>query len=492
MKMLPRDLMGRSALASVLIALVFLSSPARAQLEEDAEASSEPPSSPSESESDSDNTSGAAEESGEAQVEASATTGIGTKAEVEVSSPASADTAKPKPAPLALELLPSAAFPGKPIPGIPQGSLSQQINHLQWPYMPEYEGQPKLRIGLSGNSWLDSNFRQIRAGDPREDDQTEYRMQGRLTFRVSPVYNHGDGYFLQSNIEFIAISEQDHAVTNYVDVDEAWVRFGRWKQFDITVGRTQGFEVYHFGMGLDLNTYERQGAVSRSNTPPPPYALTELWDRGVSNGAVAAHWYGPDWLRLEMLLRFGLSGNGTDVGIRPVGVLDFGWVKLKAGYERRLQPALLNTSDARVETQGLGANLQFVFAPWVEFGGGAAHRVVDAFEDDGAPRPGASTTTLTYGGFLNVRPYFENWMVGVGYHFTEMENFNFDSLGRREYWEHTQMFGAVQYVLWDRLYLKYVLGYADGLIRLRNDTDPDNDGFHNKALSHRLRVQLFF
>jgi hypothetical protein len=325
-----------------------------------------------------------------------------------------------------------------------------------------------------------------------EADQLEYRMQGRLTLRVSGVYNRADDWFVQSNTEFVANTEQNNSTTNYVDVDDAWIRIGRWKRFDVTVGRVQGFEVYHFGMGLDLNTYERLGAASFSKTPVQPYALDSIWDRGVNNGAVALHWYLPEWLRLEFLARIGLSGQGKEIGLRPAGVLDFGWVKLKGGYERRLGSSLFNGNQARIEMQGIGASLQFVVDPWVEFGANVAQRVEDGFEQDGAVRPAASHTTVTFGGFANVKPYFDDWLVGIGYHQTGFENFNIDAYGDPEQTTHRQMFAAVQYLLWDRVFIKYVVAFSSADIEERNDTDPTDDGFLNESLGHRLRLMLLY
>lgn len=358
--------------------------------------------------------------------------------------------------------------------------------------MPSYAGAPDLRVAFSGGGWLDANFRKIKAGEILEDDQTETRMQGRFTLRVTPVYNMHDDWFLQSNFEYIANTEQDHKVDEYSDVDEAWLRLGKWKTFDVTVGRTQGFEVYHFGMGLDLNTYERQGAKSFSKTPAQAYSLSNLWDRGINNGAFAVHWYMPKWLRLELLTRIGLSGSGSTLGLRPAGVLDLGWLKLRAGYERQLSPAIFDKSQSRVEMQGLGSSLQFVFDPWIEFGGGIAQRTQDAFEQDGAIRTGETHTTTTYGGFLNARPYFEDWLVGVGYHNTAFENFEFDAYGVPYNSDHVQTFGALQYVAWKKLYIKYVLSYSKGHIEERNDGDAQDTGFYNESLSHRLRFMLNF
>ena len=140
----------------------------------------------------------------------------------------------------------------------------------------------------------------------------------------------------------------------------------------------------------------------------------------------------------------------------------------------------------------MGASLQFVLDPWVELGGGVGHRVEDNFEPSGEPALSRCTTTVTYGGFVNARPYFEDWLVGVGYHRTYWENFAYDAFGEPENDTHQQMFGAVQYLLWDKLYIKYVLGYAIGHKELRNDTDRSDTGFENKVMSHRLRLMLLY
>jgi len=398
------------------------------------------------------------------------------------------------PPPLTLEHLPATAYPNDPIVGIPHGSLFLVLDRMQWPYMPKYAGPPRMRIGFSGMSWVDSSVRSVKAGAPTEKNQTEYRMQGRLTLRATPVYNLPNDWFVQSNIEFVGNVDQDHSPSDYTEIDDAWIRVGKWKFFDLQVGRMQGFEVYHFGMGLDLNTFERRGAVTQgtSSYVVQPYGLTDLWDRGLSNGAIALHWYYPKWLRLELLARFGVSGKGNDIGLRPVAVLDLGWVKLKGGYERRLQPSIYQGNDARVETQGLGGELQFVLNPWVEFGGGYGRRVLDTFDENDAPTAAACHTTYTYGGFLNVRPYLEDAMIGFGYHYTDWEDFNFDAFGRPETRNHTQMFGAAQYTLWDTLYIKYVLAYSQAHIYNQNNSDPTDTGFDNKSFSHRVRLMMPF
>ena len=486
MKIHPRDAIRRYLSPSVLSALLLLTSAAHAQ--------EGTPTPPPAAEGDKAEAKPEATPAEPAKAEATATA---TAPAVEATAatpaePAKAANERPKPPPLALEILPGTAYPSQPIPGIRGGSLALSINHLQWPYMPKYEGEPDFRLGFSGSSWVDTSQRDVKAGQLNEPDQREFRMQGRLTFRVTGVYNPKDEWFLMTNTEFVANTEQNNSSTNYVDVDDAYIRGGRWKWGDITVGRLQGFEVYHFGMGLDLNTYERLGAASFSKTPVQPYAVDDLWDRGVNNGAIALHWYYPEWLRFEMLTRMGVSGQGTLIGLRPAAVIDFGFVKGRFGYERGFAKSLFIGNDARVDTKGIGGSLQAVLDPWVELGGGYARRVQDAFDQDGGVRAAATHTTKTYGGFLNARPYVENVLVGIGYHHTNFENFNIDSFDEPEHTTHQQMFAAVQYLLWDRFYIKYVFSYAKAEIEERNDSDPTDDGFVNESLGHRLRFMLLY
>jgi len=494
--------------ANVLSAILFLSATAVAQEESDAFSAdvggSADTTSGAEAEADadtsaSDDAAAESDDSGSDEAPAEEDEPAEEEAPAEEDEPAEESSAKgdyPKPPPLALEILPPTAYPNTPINGIRGGSLRFVMSGMQWPYMPSYgPDQPKLRIGFSGSSWLDANMRMVRPGRSTFPDVLDLRMQGRLTLRVSPTYNFEKDWFAASRIEFVAITEQQHEQGKYVDVDEAWVRIGRWNRFDATVGRTQGFEVYHFGMGLDVNTQEREGArPSVGANVQQAYALTELWDRGINNGAIALHWYLPQWLRLELLGRMGIAGTGNDVGVRPAAILDFGMVKIKGGYERRQQWQSTSDSDQRTETQGFAATANFVLDPWVELGGGAAYRWLDAFNTEGAAIAANSSNTLTWGGFANFRPYFKNWMVGVGYHRTYWENFNFEPgpPPRPENQTHEQMFAAVQYQLWDVFFIKYVAAYSRVHIESRNDADPADFGFTDQQISHRLRFMLLF
>jgi hypothetical protein len=55
---------------------------------------------------------------------------------------------------------------------------------------------------------------------------------------------------------------------------------------------------------------------------------------------------------------------------------------------------------------------------------------------------------------------------------------------------HTQLFGAVQYALWEQLYIKGVVAYASALFDPQSDPLPAT--FDNESLSGRIRLAYAF
>jgi hypothetical protein len=49
-------------------------------------------------------------------------------------------------------------------------------------------------------------------------------------------------------------------------------------------GRFEAWEIYHRGMGLDINTQERLGAFDVNSSPPDIYGATYLFDRPARSG----------------------------------------------------------------------------------------------------------------------------------------------------------------------------------------------------------------
>ena len=123
---------------------------------------------------------------------------------------------------------------------------------------------------------------------------------------MTPTYNAANGWFAQGNAEFVVHGDMqpDPLTKTLGSTDDLYVRVGKWNVFDVTVGRFQGWEIAnHFGMGLDQNTLERQGAwivTGQAARPTDGYGLSYFWDRQDNLlGAYAVHVYPTKYLRAE-------------------------------------------------------------------------------------------------------------------------------------------------------------------------------------------------
>ena len=66
---------------------------------------------------------------------------------------------------------------------------------------------------------------------------------------------------------------------------------------------------------------------------------------------------------------------------------------------------------------------------------------------------------LSFGGFANAR-ITGDWIAGVGADFTRKADYDFGGTTKSGYYDHLQGFGALQYVVAKRLFIKAVFGYA--------------------------------
>ena len=247
---------------------------------------------------------------------------------------------------------------------------------LQWPYMPQ------SGVGISGYGWVDGNYRVIRSGNSAISPKfTELLAQGRFLLRVTPTYTNG-AWFVQTQAEFVANTNQYDSNAVVPSIDDAWVRTGALQRWDVTVGRFQAFDVYPLGMGLDLNTYERQGAFDPvfTNQPNGPGAVPPIYNADyllyrpaqakVAN--VALHLYNI-WrpLRIELLGQFGTDNGGENyLGARPAAIVDFGWLKFRgaAEYQYAFAEDPAATAKNTLKNRGVAGSVQVVFAPYVEAG----------------------------------------------------------------------------------------------------------------------------
>lgn len=401
-----------------------------------------------------------------------------------------------------VERLQGSAYPAPRVTGIKGGSLSMTSHGHQWPYLPVIGDEPAMRLGLSGSVWSDGSYAYIESGlSPQPPNQKRLAIQSRAVLRATPTYSNESGWFVQGQAEFVAQGDlllPPNQVMGYND--DLWVRVGKWKVFDITAGRFQGWEIAnHYGMGLDINTLERDGAAIETQNfkPKPAYGLTYFWDRADARlGSYAVHLYPTDFLRFELLGQFGagnnLGGRTIQTNFRPAGILDLGFVKLKAGFEygKATHPEEGNKENS--SRNGFGVALQGVFDPYIEGGVAAARGYEDFFSRDEIIQKDRSNTVTAFSGFVNGRVYGP-FIVGVGALYSHWESLSVDerpespNFGENNFDSHLQAFFALQYSLWDVGYIKFVGSYANWEHQDRSSTP-----FTNKMLGGRLRFMTVF
>jgi hypothetical protein len=401
-----------------------------------------------------------------------------------------------------VQRLPASAYPEPYTRGLQYGSLALTFHGLQWPYMPA-AGDSRFVLGLSGWGWVDTSYEKFSPWGNNNNissDRIAYWIQqARLVFRVTPTYSLGNGWFIQGQAEMVATENQTitRSDTGGADTDDLWLRIGQWNKWDFTLGRFEGWEVFHLGMGLDLNTFERDGAIgpgdpgNGTGLKPVFYGLTDNQYRPAgATGNAAVHYYPTRYLRFEMLAAVGSdSGGKPTTGVRPVAVFDIGWLKLKAGTE--YQHATSNSPDTdktSITKRGVGGGVQFVFQPHIEFGLNAAQGTVVSIDSKGNSVP-TDVTRTSVGGFANISNGSTKHplMFGVGSVYTHyVDRNNLHSTQVDDYWQ-IQNFAAIQYIALNQLYIKLVAGYARG----HWDTDAPLS-YDDEVFSLRLRLSMYF
>ena len=401
-------------------------------------------------------------------------------------------------------------YPGR-LRGLYGGSLwlERSFDGLQWPR------NSRTDIGISGEFSVGTGYETIKRDQPTLLDSTNNLQQGRALVRVTPAYVR-ERFFIQGQAELVANACQAPApnaqttgvcaVSGTVTTDDLLIRVGHWDAWDLTFGRFEGWEVYHLGLGLDQYTLERQGAGMFGQTGvtgmgpqlevPTLYGVDYMRYRpaeGLAVGHVALHLYPTDFLRFELLGKWG-SDNYQDnsataakpynyVGGRPVAILDLGWFKLKVGAEYQKGTAVFQTIGGNpgqpqakqdpVESltrEGVGASAQFIIDPIVEFGlNGAIGRqhYIDASANNfgSADTLAKSYTTKTAGAFANVR-LAEGWLAGVGANFsTQLDDYKAPNSTVGDYTSQLLAFVALQYLLERQLYIKAEFAYAKALFQ---------------------------
>jgi hypothetical protein len=371
---------------------------------------------------------------------------------------------------------------------------------MQWPYMPSFTNGERFVIGLSGWGWIDTAYQKF-APFPYDSpnivqDRIKYwKQQARMLLRVTPTYALDRQHFIQGQVELVGTGDQTISRSDVggADTDDLWLRVGKWNRWDVQVGRFEGWEVFHLGMGLDFNTFERLGAVGSADPSIAFYGLTDNQFRpGGAAGNFAWHYYPLPILRFELLGMAG-SSSGPQYAARPVGILDLGWVKFKAGAEYQKLLSFNPTSDKTdVTSKGVGGAVQFVLAPHVEFGFNAAQGTIWKIDKIGNLSPEGSITRTSLGAFANVSNGSARHplLFGVGSLVTWTEDQNGITPNPVDkYWLY-QGFIAAQYVAYNVLYIKLVGGYSRAHWSTAGN-DPRIE-FSNEMYSARLRFSFYF
>jgi hypothetical protein len=400
---------------------------------------------------------------------------------------------------IGLERLPGSAYPEPQTRGLKYGSLWLTFHGLQWPYLPAKPGRDRFVVGMSGWGWLDTSFVSFQpwgSGGQRvnNDRQTYWVHQGRMLMRVTPTYSFDD-WFVQGQVELVGTVNQtiQRSSVGGADTDDLWLRLGQWNKWDFQVGRFEGWEVFHLGMALDQNTFERQGAAATGDPSISFYGLTDNQFRPQgAAGNFAGHYYTFRFLRFEALATVGSNG-GPEVATRPVAIVDFGWLKLKGGVEYQRIGDQLRTNPGHTVSKGVGGAVQFVFEPHIEFGLNIAQGTVVTIDNMSKENLAATYTRTSYGGFANVSNGSERHplMFGVGGLFTR----DVDQAGSpsnpaaTDNYSMWQSYVAVQYIVFNQLYIKLVGSYSHAHFIQSGTTITAYD---DENYSARLRFSFYF
>jgi hypothetical protein len=178
-----------------------------------------------------------------------------------------------------------------------------------------------------------------------------------------------------------------------------------------------------------------------------------------------------------------------------VVVLDLGYFKAKVGAEYGVGAYQQDGNQTRTRKNGIGGALQFVLDPYIEGGINGAIGYIDNWDKNNNPQLRSSFTTKSFGGFLNGR-IVGPLLLGLGLNYTNKVDLDENGIqgsqnfGQTNSWSHWQSFAAVQYSFWNKLFFKFVAGYAKfDFVERRQDLGSSYD---NTAYSVRFRMMYLF
>ena len=344
----------------------------------------------------------------------------------------------------------------------------------------------KKGIRFSGDIYIDTGYEKSERKLESEPNEEFWLQEGRFMLQTTPTWSNGR-YFFKAQAQFLAHVNEIRG-QEFIDTDDAWVKFGFWDTWDVQIGRYEAWEVYHKGQGLERDTLEDLGAYDG----PDIYEVNYAYYRQDGFGSAAAHYYPLSWLRFELSGVFGNELKLNTIGVRPAAILDFDWLKVKLAGEWRKAKSQEEGKKQWDEKRGVGGSLQFFFddpeyfMP-VQFGVNAAFGLVDKVGTFGKVDERGSVDTLSMGGFVNLGAGTAS--IGLGYNHTiqgdRQEN---DQSGKVGNFVHQQAFASVKHpVFVPQATAKLVFAYA------RTNLKPAFDNHRiNEMYSVRLRMLYQF
>ncbi len=404
--------------------------------------------------------------------------------------------------------------------GLPFGSVGFNPHGLQMDYR-------STGLVISGDTWIDTGYRSFESQPTVTGvDEKKFLQEGRFNLRMTPTFTFDEHWFIQAQAEILAHA-QEIPGRQLIDTDDAWIRIGYWDLFDFQVGRFEAWEVYHKGLGLERDTLEDLGATPPEGSDPVPnvdiYEVNFMMYRQDEPGQVAVHFYPMDWLRFEVAGLIGVRNNDEKLGLRPAAILDFGFLKLKAAGE------FVDTKDPSVgedlkreQRAGVGGGIIGILNGIVEGGVSGAVAKTSVRNQLGDILRDASYDGLSLGGFMNARfewisPALAGTMLGLGVNYSDQSNEDcglrplrndqgnlIDAMGNVlpagaeafmedvcGFYDHTQMYGALQQTVFRQANIKFVAGMAEANFLFGPDSSIGADA-SRRAYFGRIRFHVWY
>jgi hypothetical protein len=362
----------------------------------------------------------------------------------------------------------------------------------------DFHGSSAVDVGYVKYSFPDNTLVQPNTPD------TFYDLRGRFVLGADLDYEFAPKYFFHARGQFVAWV-RDTFKQYQGNADDVYVQAGQRDVWDVQLGRFLTWRVFRKGLGFDLYTLEDAGPLNNvhwddsATFAPHIYEVSEIFFRQ-TQGRMAVHVYPTPWSGLEVVGEYGRpDATYNTLGGRAAGNVTYGPVSVSVGAEAKrwlLAIPIDACATCGVKNHsgfGGGAVLDFHV---VELGANIARARLTSFLGDpmtgGAQDPLQSSTTNSFGGYLEVDPgtllFQRRLVIGAGW---DRSEFLFQD---SRFLRHTQQAAYIAYPLgFNDAMVKFVVSQADFLI----DTPvPGMPGALtenlNKLFSARLRASFKF